>query len=320
VDGEVALYTEDLGVRYYIQRGVVKALDDVNFRLYKASLTGVVGESGCGKSTLGRAIIRVLPPNGEITSGRIIYNGVNIVELSEEEMRKLRGREIGLVMQDPMTSLDPLMSVKDHLLETILEHIEVSRDEALKMAEEALSSVGLSRELLKSYPHQLSGGQRQRVAIALATVLKPKILIADEPTTALDVIVQKKVLDLIEDLMRELSLTVMLITHDIALAAERADYIGVMYAGHLVEYGRVDQVIEDPQHPYTQLLLKSVPDIENISMVQSIPGLPPDLVNPPPGCRFHPRCPYKMDICIREEPKMIEVGEGHYVACLLRRR
>jgi len=314
---DIVLSTKNLSVRYYTQRGVVKALDNVNFRLVKASLTGVVGESGCGKSTLGKSIIRVLPPYGKITSGEIIYDGRNLVELDEEEMRKIRGKEIGLVMQDPMTSLDPLMSIGDHIIETILEHMEISKDEAMVMAEEALAAVDIPREMLRSYPHQLSGGQRQRVAIALATVLKPKILIADEPTTALDVIVQKKVMDVIEDLMHELSLTVMLITHDIALASERANYIAVMYAGHLVEYGRVDQVIEDPQHPYTQLLLESVPDITDISVLKSIPGLPPDLVNPPSGCRFHPRCPYKMDRCSIEEPVLKEVEKDHLVACWL---
>ena len=315
---EIILHTEDLGVRYYTQRGVVKAVENVDFKLVKGSMTGVVGESGCGKSTLGKSIIRVLPPYAKIVSGKIIYNGRDIVSMSEEEMRNIRGKEIGLVMQDPMTSLDPLMSIADHMTETILEHIEVSREEAMKMAVDALAAVDIPREMLRSYPHQLSGGQRQRVAIALATVLKPKILIADEPTTALDVIVQKKVMDVIEDLMHELSLTVMLITHDIALASERSKYIAVMYAGHLVEYGRVDQVIEDAQHPYTKLLLESVPDITNLSSVKSIPGLPPDLVNPPPGCRFHPRCPYKMDICSSEEPRLREVEEEHYVACWLR--
>ena len=319
MNGNIILYTDDLSVRYYTQRGAVKALDNIDFRLVKASLTGVVGESGCGKSTLGKSIIRVLPPYGRIMSGKIVFDGRDIVKLNEDEMRMIRGKEIGLVMQDPMTSLDPLMSIEDHMVETILEHSEVSKEEALKMAVEALAAVDIRREMLRSYPHQLSGGQRQRVAIALATVLKPKTLVADEPTTALDVIVQEKVMDLIEDLMSELSLTVMLITHDIALAAERANYIAVMYAGHLVEYGRVDQVIEDPQHPYTKLLLESVPDIANISMVKSIPGLPPDLVNPPSGCRFHPRCPYKIDICSKEEPKMLEVDKEHFVACWLRR-
>jgi len=319
MEDNIILYTKNLSVRYYTLRGEVKALDNINFKLIKATLTGVVGESGCGKSTLGKSIIRVLPPYGRIISGEVVFNGNNLVKLDEEKMRHIRGKEIGLVMQDPMTSLDPLMSVEDHMVETILEHMDVSKEEALKMAVDALAAVDIPREMLKNYPHQLSGGQRQRVAIALATVLKPKILIADEPTTALDVIVQEKVMDLIENLMEELSLTVMLITHDIALAAERADYIAVMYAGHLVEYGRVDQILEDPQHPYTQLLLQSVPDITNLAMVKSIPGLPPDLVNPPLGCRFHPRCPFKIDICDKKEPFLKEVDRDHLVACWLKR-
>lgn len=310
---------EDLRVYYYTLTGVVRAVDRVSMDVPGGEFIGVVGESGSGKSTLALALMRLVPPPGRIAGGRIIFDGTDLLSLPEKKMRELRGRRISMVFQDPMTSLDPVRRVGDQIADVYLEHgVASDREEAVRLAGEVLEMVGMPGDRVTYYPLQLSGGQRQRVLIAAAVALKPSLLIADEPTTALDVIVQAKIMDLLEDLMRELKMTVILITHDIALAAERSDRIAVMYAGRLVEYGPVDAVIEDPLHPYTRGLLESAPDLWGEKRITGIPGNPPDLRRPPPGCPFHPRCPSRFDPCDKEEPRHVRVGD-RIVACHLHR-
>lgn len=314
---ETLLTIENLKVYYYTGRGIVRAVDDVSLAINRREMVGLVGESGSGKSTLGYAIVRLLPPQGKIVSGKIVLDGKNLLKLSSSEMRKVRGKEIGMVFQDPLTSLDPLQKVGDQIVETILEHVNISKKEAYDMAAKALMEVGLPPDRLDSYPHQLSGGQRQRVMIALATVLKPKLIIADEPTTALDVIVQDRIMELLASLKEELNTSIILITHDISLAAERADKIAVMYAGHLYEYAPSDEIVSKPLHPYTQGLIQSIPDVFVRKEIKEIKGNPPDLANPPSGCRFHPRCPYAIEKCMRKEPPTVRINENRYVKCWL---
>ncbi|MEB3851114.1 MAG: ABC transporter ATP-binding protein [Desulfurococcales archaeon] len=313
---EPILSIEDLRVYYDTLLGPVRAVDGVTLEVPRGEWVSIVGESGSGKSTLAYAIMRLIPPPGRIAGGRIVFEGTDLTSLSGEEMRRVRGRRIGMVFQDPMASLDPVRRVGDQIGDVYLEHgVASDRREARRLAGEALEMVGLPASWVDRYPHQLSGGQRQRVLIAAAVALKPSLLIADEPTTALDVIVQDKIMDLIEDLKRELRMTVVLITHDIALAAERSTRIAVMYAGKLVEYGPVDAVVEDPLHPYTRGLIESAPDLWGEKRLRGIPGYPPDLRRPPSGCRFHPRCPLAVERCRSEEPRPLRLEGGRLVAC-----
>lgn len=314
---EAFLEIEDLTVHYYTLTGIVKAVDRVSLDVPQGELVSFVGESGSGKSTLALAIIRLVPPPGRIAAGKIVMDGVDLLGLPESEMRRVRGRRISMVFQDPMTSLDPVRRIGDQIADVYLEH-GVTRDkkEALALARDLLGMVGVPEDRVAYYPHQLSGGQRQRVLIAAAVALRPSLLIADEPTTALDVVVQAKIMDLLEDLMRELKMTVILITHDISLAAERSSRIAVMYAGRLVEYGPVDAIVENPLHPYTQGLVESAPDLWGGKSIRSIPGNPPDLKSPPKGCPFHPRCPRRFEPCDKVEPGYARVGE-RIVSCHL---
>ncbi len=314
---ESVVRLEDVSVHYYTFTGVVKAVDRVTLDIPRGEFVSFVGESGSGKSTLALALLRLVPPPGRIVSGRIVFNGMDLLSLPEQKMRELRGKSISMVFQDPMTSLDPVRKVGEQIADVYIEHgVTTDMEEALKLAREALEMVGIPGDRVNYYPHQLSGGQRQRVLIAAAVALKPSLLIADEPTTALDVIVQAKIMDLLEDLMRELKMSVILITHDIALAAERSDRIAVMYAGRLVEYGPVDAIIENPLHPYTRGLLESAPDLWGEKRIKGIPGNPPDLRNPPRGCPFHPRCPRRFDPCDKDEPGYVKVDD-RIVSCHL---
>ncbi len=314
---EPLLRIENLSVHYYTLTGIVRAVERVSLEIPRGEFVSFVGESGSGKSTLALAILKLVPPPGRIVSGKIVFEGRDIVSLPEKEMRKIRGTKISMVFQDPMTSLDPVRKVGDQIADVYLTHgIVDDKKEALKLAGEALEMVGIPGDRVNYYPHQLSGGQRQRVLIAAAVTLKPSLLIADEPTTALDVIVQAKIMDLLEDLMKELHMTVILITHDIALAAERSNRIAVMYAGRVVEYGPVDAIIENPLHPYTMGLLESAPDLWGPKRIMGIPGTPPDLRAPPPGCPFHPRCPRKINLCDKSEPPIVKIDD-RLVACHL---
>ncbi len=307
------LEVEDLTVYYYTSKGVVRAVEGVSFSISKREWITFVGESGSGKSTVAQAVIRLVPYPGKIQGGKILFNGKNILELNKKEMRKLRGREISMVFQDPMTSLDPLRKIGDQVVEAMTEH-GVDEEEAKKRAIKLLKRVNIPEDRIDYYPHQLSGGQRQRVAIAIAAALEPSLIIADEPTTALDVIVQESIMELLQELKNS-GTSIMFVTHDISLAFERSDRIAVMYAGKVCELGRSEELVSNPIHPYLKALLDSVPDVHSDKKVKAIPGNPPDLRNPPSGCRFHPRCPFASEICKKEEPELVELEKGHFVAC-----
>jgi peptide/nickel transport system ATP-binding protein len=314
---EPVLQIHNLSVDYPTRVGVVRAVDGVDLTVYRGEVLGLVGESGCGKSTLGTAILRLLRPPGHIVSGEIVFDEQNLLELSESEMRDLRGARISMVFQDPMTCLNPLQRISDHIVETIrTHHGEVDVQEARKQAATLIDRLGIRTERVDDYPHQLSGGMRQRVMIGLALALNADLIIADEPTTSLDVIVEAQFLDLLRDLQRQFNLTIILITHNIGVVAELADRVAVMYAGKLMELADVYPLFDDPLHPYTQGLLNSVPNISLVEdHLQVMDGSPPDLINPPPGCRFHPRCPRVLDRCQVEAPPIREVQQGRWVAC-----
>jgi peptide/nickel transport system ATP-binding protein len=310
----------NLNVDYPTRAGVVRAVDDVSLTVYRGEVLGLVGESGCGKSTLGRALLRLPPSPGEISGGEIIFDGRNLMDLDDEEMRRLRGAHLSMVFQDPMTCLDPLQRVSDHLVETIQAHKpEVSEREARNQAAELIDRLGIQAERLDDYPHQLSGGMRQRVMIGLALALNADLIIADEATTSLDVIVQAQFLNLLRELQRRFNLTIMLITHNIGVIAEMSDRVAVMYAAKLMELGDAYSLFGNPLHPYTQGLLASVPNIKftEDEKLQIMRGAPPDLIHPPSGCRFHPRCPHAMQKCSSVAPPMKEIENGHWAACWL---
>jgi oligopeptide/dipeptide ABC transporter ATP-binding protein len=316
---EPVLQIRNLDVDYPTRAGLVRAADNVSLTVQRGEVLGLVGESGCGKSTLGMSILRLLRPPGKIVGGEIIFDGNDLLKLSDEEMRQLRGARISMIFQDPMTCLNPLQRVSDHVVETIqTHHSDVSEEEARKQAAELIDRLGIRAERMDDYPHQLSGGMRQRVMIGLALALNADLIIADEPTTSLDVIVEAQFLDLLRDLQRQFNLTIMLITHNIGVVAELADRVAVMYAGKLVELADVFPLFNDPQHPYTQGLLKSVPNIRlTEDHLQIMEGSPPDLINPPSGCKFHPRCSHVMDRCRAEEPPLKEIESGRWTACWL---
>ncbi len=316
---ETLLRIEDLEVRYATRAGVVKAVDRVEFEMERGETLGLVGESGCGKSTLGFSILRLVPPPGRIVGGDIIFAGEDLLKKDKEEMRRIRGSRISMIFQDPMTCLDPLQRIGDHIVETITTHDQgVKRAEAWKRAEEMLDRLGIDLSRLEDYPHQLSGGMRQRVMIALALILNSELVIADEPTTSLDVIVEAQILDLLKQLKEDYELTLILITHNMGIVAELADRVAVMYAAKLVEVAKAIPLYEEAMHPYTQGLLRSIPNISLTEQVlATMPGSPPDLIELPTGCRFHPRCPCAMEKCTDIEPPMKEVANGHQVACWL---
>ncbi|MEM3523663.1 MAG: ABC transporter ATP-binding protein [Thermoproteota archaeon] len=313
------LAVEGLTVEYWARRGRVRAVDSVSFTLDRAETLGVVGESGSGKSTLGLSLIRLIPPPGRIIGGHLWLEGTDLLKLREGEMRNVRGRKIAFVFQDPMTSLNPVKKIGEHFVELIRTHEpKTGREEALRRAEKLLNDVGIQSERINDYPHQLSGGMRQRVMIALSIALNPSIVIADEPTTALDVIVQAKILDLLKNVQNVYAMALILITHDLSIALERCNKILVMYAGQMVEYASVENIYNKPQHPYTRGLLKSIPNIELAEQkLEAIPGSPPDLLNPPRGCRFWPRCPSAIGKCREREPQPVETEPGHFVRCFL---
>jgi len=304
------LRIEDLKVYYKTEKGLVRAVDGVSIDLCERESLGIVGESGCGKTTMGYALLRILPSNA-VLEGSIKLNGLDLSSLDQKQMEKVRGAKISMIFQDPMTSLNPIMKVRDHFIETIQTHKpEISEEEAEQMTANMLRAVGIEPTRMNEYPFQFSGGMRQRVMIALSLVLNPVVVIADEPTTSLDVIVQAQILDLLKSLREKFNMSLILITHDLGVVAELADRVGVMYAGHLVEIGESRDIYYSPKHPYTEALLKSIPNtnIEDKELVY-IPGGPPDLADPPKGCRFEPRCPKAMPICSRKEPGVYQVGK-----------
>jgi len=315
--GVPLLEVRNLSVNYITMRGVVKALDRVSFDLDENETIAVVGETGSGKSTIAKAIVRVLEENARITSGEIIFEGVDVLKLSEEEFRRnYRWVKVAMVPQGSMNSLNPVLRVVDQMIEPLVLR-GIPKVDAIKIAGEALESVGLPKDTLNRYPHQLSGGMKQRVIIAMAIQARPKLIILDEPTSALDVMTQANIMNLLKRLKREFKLSYIFITHDLALASELADKVLVLYAGRVAELGSADLVYTDPKHPYTQGLIASVPTLREDKKLSFIPGEVPSLINPPSGCRFHPRCPYVMDICRREDPPMINLEGGRKVACWL---
>ncbi len=309
---------EDLRVYYYSRRGVVKAVDGVSFEVREGESLGIAGESGCGKSTTAMALMRLIEPPGRIVSGRIEIDGIDALAMPESKFRKeVRWRKLSMVFQGAMNSLTPVYTVFDHFVETLKAHDAfTTKEEARERAVKLLKMVGLKEDVLDRYPHELSGGQKQRVIIALALLLEPKYVIADEPTTALDVVVQAQIINELKNLQESGKVNLILITHDLGVLSELSDKIMVMYAGKVVEYGPLDKVLKNPLHPYTQLLLEATPRIRG-GELKWIPGSPPDLANPPKGCRFAPRCPKVMEKCKEEEPKMKEVEHDHWVACHL---
>ncbi len=318
MSSDVLLKVENLKVYYFSLKGVVRAVDDVSFELRRGEVLGLAGESGCGKSTLGYALIRLVPPPGRIVGGRILFDGIDLLTLPEHKLRKeIRWKRISMVFQGAMNALNPVRTVGDQIAEAIMAHENVTKKEALQRAAELLKLVGIDPRRVNSYPHEFSGGMKQRVVIAMALALKPDLVIADEPTTALDVVVQAQIINLLKKLKNEYNMSLILISHDLSLIAEMADKLAVMYAGKIVEYGPSDILYESPAHPYTQGLLKSIPRLRGPKKLEWIPGQPPDLRSPPPGCRFSPRCPYATERCRREEPPRVEISPGHYVACWL---
>jgi len=318
----LTLDVRGLKTYFYLERGgVVRAVDGVSFGIEKGQALGLVGESGCGKTTVALSITRLLPTAGKIVDGSIFLNGDDIVSKTEEEMRNIRWRRISMVFQSAMNALNPLMRVGDQIAEAIMLHERgVDKREALRRAEDLIELVGIEKRRARHYPFEFSGGMRQRVLIAMSLALNPQLVIADEPTTALDVIVEAQILGLFRDLKKKLNLSVLLITHDLSIVSEICDKIAVMYAGKLVEWGDLRGVYRDPKHPYTKALVEAYPSIEEPRRrLVSIPGMPPDLVSPPPGCRFHPRCPHAQAHCAKWEPEHIMIGDGHYVACHLAR-
>ncbi|MBD3305316.1 ATP-binding cassette domain-containing protein [candidate division KSB3 bacterium] len=315
---DTILDIKNLYIQYPIYIGTVRAGENINLSLQKGEVMGLVGESGCGKSTLGFSILRMLKPPGKITRGQMVYHGRDLVTMSEQEVLALRGNNISMIFQDPLTSLNPLFRIDQQFIETIRTHDpSVRKADALKRSEEILERLGISPSRLFEYPHQMSGGMRQRIMIGLGLVLNPDLLIADEPTTSLDVIVEAQFLDLLNELREEFDLTILLITHNLGVVAQLADRITVMYAGTVAEIGTAEAVFGDPLHPYTQGLLASIPNIKlDQPTLETMPGQTPDLVTPPSGCRFHPRCPQVMDICSQEIPPTFQKN-GSVVACWL---
>jgi len=305
---EPLLNIEDLRVYFYRPEGVLKAVDGLSYKLYRGEVLGIVGESGSGKSVSVLSILKLLPTNGKIESGSIIFDGKNILNLSKEELRDLRGKDIGIVFQDPMSSLNPVITIGQQVMEPLLWHNLCSKSEAYERAKEMLGMVGipLPEERMKEYPFQFSGGMRQRVMIALALICRPKLLIADEPTTSLDVTIQAQIIRLLKRMKKEFGMSVILITHNLALTTNFCDRLIIMYAGNMMETGKTKDILYNPAHPYTKSLLDAVPDIEVEKDLVPIPGSIPSLIDPPNGCRFHPRCPLAMDIC--KDPKVPSGG------------
>mgnify|MGYP001668093056 FL=1 len=317
---ENILTVKDLKTYFYTASGVAKAVDGVSFNIAKGETMGIVGESGSGKSVTSSSIIRLLPPRtGKIVGGSIEFEGKDVLALSKKELNDFRGKDIAVVFQDPMTSLDPVFKIGKQMTEMIMAHQNVTKDEAWKMAVEALSKVGIPEpeKRMNSYPYELSGGMCQRVIIAMAVCCKPKLIIADEPTTALDVTVQAQVLELLKDLQRNMDTAILLITHNLGVVWEMCDKVMVMYAGNTVEFADTKTLYSNPRHPYTWGLLDSMPKLSDESKgeLKTIPGTPPDLRLTGKCCNFYNRCPYVTEACTQSVPPLVEVEPGHFVAC-----
>ena len=307
---------EGLVVEYPVTGGSVRAVDDVSLAIHPGEIVGLAGESGCGKSTVAHSLLRILKPPGQITGGRIVFQGQDVLALPPSQLRKFRWRNVSIVFQSAMNSLNPVLRVGDQFLDMFKAHERIRKSEALGRSRELLQLVGIDPARLRAYPHELSGGMRQRVVIAMALALNPELLIMDEPTTALDVVVQREILGEIETLQRELGFAVLFITHDLSLLVEFSDRIAIMYAGRMVELGAARKLFERPLHPYTVGLMQSFPPlVGERRRLLGIAGTPPDLRDPPAGCRFHPRCSRGEARCVAHEPQLVASGDGQRVAC-----
>ena len=311
------LEVKNLKMHYETLRGHVKAVDDVTFRLERGDAFGLAGESGCGKTSVALTILRLLASNARVINGSIMFDGENLLKMSEERFRKeIRWKKLSVIFQGAMNALNPVRKIGDLISEAILCHEDVSKEKALDQAGELLDLVGIGAERIDRYPHELSGGMKQRTMIAMALACNPCLVIADEPTTALDVIIQAQVLRVLKELRQKLDLSMILISHNLSIIAETCNKCAIMYAGKIVEYGDILSMFKKPLHPYTKKLMSAFPSIfGKKTKLGFIPGFPPNLLNPPSGCRFHPRCPYAVEVCKKKEPKSIQVDKEHYVAC-----
>lgn len=318
---EKLLEIKDERLSFFTPAGEVKALNGVSFSMEQGEVLGIVGESGSGKSVTAYSIMGLTAHPGKLIGGTIRFNGHQIDQMSEKEMRKIRGNEVSIIFQDPMTSLNPVYTIGDQITEVIRLHTGKSKKEAYDRARELLELVGINEptKRLRQYPHELSGGMRQRVMIAIALACEPKLLIADEPTTALDVTIQAQILELMQELRQKLGMSIIMITHDLGVVASMCERIAVMYAGYIVEYGTADEIFYDPRHEYTKGLIKSIPklNVEQTERLVPIEGQPIDLLNPPAGCPFAPRCANCMKVCLREMPPKTELSDTHYSHCWL---
>jgi oligopeptide/dipeptide ABC transporter ATP-binding protein len=317
----ILLSVKNLKTQFYSAGKTIRALDGVSFDIEEGGSFGLVGETGCGKSVTALSILRLIPfPPGKIVGGEIHFRGRNLLDLTEEEVRSVRGKEISMIFQEPMTSLNPVFRVGDQMMEVIMLHQGLGKSQAFEKAIEMLELVHMpeARKVMKQFPHQLSGGMRQRAMIAMELSCRPFLLIADEPTTALDVTIQAQILRLIKEMEREFHSSILLITHDLGVIAEICDRVAVMYAGSIVEQAGVEEIFEDPKHPYTKGLWGAIPRIdEEREILAVIPGTVPDLSHPPTGCKFNPRCSHRFDPCDRMPPPLSQISPGHFVACFL---
>lgn len=310
----------DLEIDIYTHSGTVRAVRGVSFALSPGETLAIVGESGCGKSMTVKGIMQLLPQNGKISNGTVKLENKCISTLSNREMKKIRGSDISMIFQDPMTSLNPTMTIGNQIIEVLREHTRMSKQEMRKRTLELLDLVGISNpdKRMEQYPHQLSGGMRQRIVIAIALACNPRVLIADEPTTALDVTIQAQILDLMRSFQTKIDTSIIIITHNLGVVANIADKVAVMYGGKIMETGYADDIFYDPRHPYTQGLMASIPNVSgNDTELTTIPGTPPDLINPPAGCPFAARCKHTMEVCLRAMPEHKPVTESHRTACWL---
>jgi len=312
--GEPLLQVLGLKIYYHISQGIVKAVDDIDFTVNCGEFVGLSGESGCGKTTTAMALLHILPREGVVEAGQAIFGNQDILSLKRKDIQAFRWKEISMVFQGAMNSLNPVHRVIDQMVETILIHDKMKKAQAKELALELIESVGIDRSRATAYPHELSGGMKQRLMIALALVLHPPLIITDEPTTALDVMIQAQILDLFKKLREKTSFSLLIITHDLSVLAETCDKVIIMYAGKIVEEASTGILFNEPAHPYTKKLIASFPSILADKEIDYIPGNPPDLINPPSGCNFHPRCDYAIDKCKVEEPPLVD-EDGHRVAC-----
>ncbi|AND43009.1 MULTISPECIES: ABC transporter ATP-binding protein [Cytobacillus] len=312
------LSVENLSTYFKTDKGIAKAVENVSFSLNKGEMLGLIGESGCGKTTVAQSILRLIEYPGKVVSGRVLLNGKDLIKASEKVLSSLRWKEISVIPQSAMNALNPIFTIGDQIMESILLHENVSKREALQRTKTLLELVGIDGERWKSYPHEFSGGMKQRVAIAMALACNPKLVISDESTTGLDVLTQAQVIALIKSLQKKMDLSVILISHDLPMVTAICDKIAIMYAGNIVEWASTEDLLKNARHPYSQALLNASPDLGNPEKeVVSIPGSVPNLVNFPDSCRFHTRCPHAFDKCRQETPEFREIKNGHYTACFL---